>query len=73
MANTPRPSLLPSLNQLYDRLADIEIERAETQKLLRLALDRHYRETDTPATKQRLAEIAASVQHRHRRKGGGDA
>jgi hypothetical protein len=73
MSDTPRPSLLPTLNQLYDRLADIEVERAETQKLLRLALDRHYRETDSPATKQRLAEIATSVQRRHRRKGGGDA
>jgi hypothetical protein len=40
-----RPNLLPPLNDIYDRLSDIEIERAETRKLLRLALDRHDRET----------------------------
>jgi hypothetical protein len=71
MSDQPRETLLPPLREIYDRLADIEIERRETQKLLRLALDRHYRETDTPATQQRLAEIAASVERRHRRKGGG--
>jgi hypothetical protein len=46
MAGTPqdRPSLLPELHVLYGRLADIEADRTETKKLLRLALDRVDRE-----------------------------